>query len=485
MAANDGNARTTKHRSLAWLGAVAVTALLALAVVPTLSGGASAAPIAPAAGSGSPEQWAYGGQGWSNNSITVGNTTATWDAWFGWTVVFTATNTTYGTLMVEEQRTVGVTVHASLKNPEVTASYFLHGQELDAAFVNLTNQSTVYENGQAVAALGLDNASASASAAIAEDLNATVLGHTASLAFSVNGAAHATVSFSPALGLIPLNLTGSAPAWNSTSTASGAANWNLSWAFVAHGFNGTGGSASQSTSGSVNASGPISLHGMIVHAEPVFSDHKDRTGVVLIISGPFDDYDGFVLVPHDFDLFGGAAHQYDQDSMGGSASVASGAGETLYVANGPRGPQIQAATSTFGAADIVASPTGLAQGPVGPAAGVPGPGATVTGQPMSVASAQAESKCLTSGCTASGPAATSGWLVGLAIAIVVVAIVATVGVVEWNAYLRRKMPSSRVLEHGLQWQGGVPPAASAPGAPQPPTGAASGPSAPGEPPRSP
>jgi len=190
-----------------WVAAAGVALLMAFVAVPALSGAASAAPVTSAVSPNSSTQWAYGGQGWSNNTLQYGNVTITWDASFGWTVVFTVTPTTLDTWMLEEQRTVGITIAASYSGPILHATYNYHGQEADVAFANLTNQSAVYVNGQPVPALGIDNASASLSGAISQAVTKTIGGHTASASLDVTGVAQVATSFSPSLGLIPLNLT--------------------------------------------------------------------------------------------------------------------------------------------------------------------------------------------------------------------------------------------------------------------------------------
>ena len=134
------------------------------------------------------------------------------------------------------------------------ASYNYHGQEVDVAFANLTNQSVVYVNGQAVPALGIDNASASVSGSISEAVSKTIHGLTSSASLDVTGIAQASTSFSPSLGLIPLNLTG-IDQWNSTATGTPSASWNVSYTWTDKGFNGTSGSGSGSKAGSLSGTG--------------------------------------------------------------------------------------------------------------------------------------------------------------------------------------------------------------------------------------
>ncbi|MGA8710239.1 MAG: hypothetical protein WB786_03290 [Thermoplasmata archaeon] len=446
-----------------WVVAAGVALLLALVAIPALSGAASAASVTSAVSDNPSTQWAYGGQGWSNNTLLYGNVTITWNAAFGWTVVFTVTPTTPGTWMLEEQRTVGITISASYAGPILHATYNYHGQEVDTAFANLTNQSFVYVSGQPVPALGIDNASAAVSASISESASKTIGGQTASATLDVMGIGNAATSFSPSLGLIPLNLSG-VNEWNSTATGSPTASWNVSYSWTDQAFNGTTGSGSGSKAGSLSGSGPVNLTGFKVHLDttPVFRDGKDRTAIVLVVQGVFDNYDGFIFVPHAFDLFGTAAHDYDATSLG-SAGISA---QTLYVSSGSNGPSVTAASTSFGANDQSVNALATPVSPVAPAAGAPSPSGSVLAQPMSVAAANAEANCLTNGC--GGVAAAAGpsdllliALVGIAVALVV----GTVGVVEWRSYARRQSQKGLVGGYGESWPNGVPPA----GAISPPT----------------
>jgi hypothetical protein len=457
-----------KGGTKSWVVAAGVALLMAFVVVPALSGAASATPTTSATPAASDAQWAYGGEGWSNNTIVLGNATITWDAMFGWTVVFTATATAPNVTMLEEQRTVGVTIAATFTNPVRTVDYHYHAQEVDVAFANLTNQSTVYVSDVAVPAIGILNASASIQGLINESISETVHGLTRSASLNVAGSAQGSVSFSPSLGLIPLNLTG-VKMWNSTATADPSATWQLGWNWNDQGFNGTTGSGSGSKNGSLSATGPVTLTGVSVLPLHPFADHMVRVGVMLIVQGPFDCYDGFILVPHDFDLFGGAPQGYASVGFG-SATISA---ETLYLSSGAHGLAVTAADTTFGSNDqsvnAQATPTtGLA-----PAA-TSSPGATVEGQPMTVAQANSEAYGLTHP-AGSAPAAASGALLAALIVGALVVVVGTIGVIEWRSYARRKSQKQLVGGYGESWPNGVPPAEALPPSPQGPAGPANGP----------
>jgi hypothetical protein len=460
----------TRHSGTkGWLIVTGIAVLFALALAPALTGAASAA--SPSANPASaPNQWAYGGEGNVTGTLHVDASTLSWNATFGWTVIFTATNTSSTTVMLEEQRTVGIDLTTTLMAPNVSATYTFHGTESDLAFVNLTDASTVYVNGTPVPAVGIDNESLQVSAAVDQSLLVAAHGLTHSGWLNVSGTAQGAVSFAPSLGLVPLNLTG-VEMWNSSATASPSVTWTINYAWASLGWNGTTRSGSGSVDGNWSATGPVTLTGLKVLVVHPFIDRQVRTGIVLIIQGPVDGYDGYLLIPHAFDLFGGAAHPFDSVSFG-SASVGSGQGETLYVSPGPRGPVLSAADSTFGATPGASS--ALAQPSSGPSpAAESGPGATVEGQPMTVAAAQAESACLTNGCSGAASTVPSA-LLGIAVIFLAVgAVVGTVAVIEWRSYAKRRNQKGLVGGYGESWTNGVPPAGA-----QPPASPASAPQAP-------
>ena len=438
-----------------WIAA-GVVLLLVLAIVPTVSSAASpstgsrvaattvtnpCSSAATSSGSGghlSDTQWAYGGQGWSNWTFTFGNVTMTYNSSFGWTVVFTVvSNSTTGITMLEEQRTVGITVWSNVTKPNLTVAYYYHAFEMDGAFANITNQSTVYVNGTAVPALGILNASVAACSAIHQTLavaNQTVT-RTASL--NVTGIAQASVSFAPSLGLVPLNMTG-VYMWNSTSTASAAASWNVSYNYTKL----DGKSGSGSIAGSLSGTSQVYLFGTRCWAHHLFSDHKSRLGVILGLRGPFSVYDGFIFLPRSFDFFGPATHGFDTFGFG-SAGIGS---ESLYLSPGHGGFAVSAADQSFGAVDSGANTFMGPHSGFSPEASL-SPAATVYGQPMTVSQAKAVNQGLISGAPGSsarspglgGATVVSGvGMLGMVAIVAVCVIVGTVGAVEWASYSRRR-----------------------------------------------
>ena len=437
--------------------AVGIVVLLALAIVPAISGATSPAQPSgtaiaatttscPATGtqtgglsSGpSDTQWAYGGQGWSNWSISFHNVTFSYNSTFGWTVVFTVvTNSTTGVTMLSELRTLGITVWANVTTPKFTAAYLYHAYEQDSAFANITNQSAVYVDGAPVPALGILNASVSACSAVNQALsvaNATV---TRNGYLNVTGMAQASVSFSPSLGLIPLNLSG-VEEWNSSSTATTAASWNVSYAYLE--LNGTSGSGSRA--GSLSGSYPVNLTGFKFEARHSFWDRKPRVGVFLVLQGPLDCYDGYILIPRAFDFFGTAVHGYDPFGFG-SARISS---ENLYVSPGPGGLAVTAADQSFGAVNTGINGFAQPYTLVASDAALNSPSATVQGQPMPVSEAKTLNHELATTPTMS-PAqplhgstllGSSDDLLAVLVGTVAVVVVGVVATVAWISSSRRR-----------------------------------------------
>ena len=417
--------------------AASTTTASAVAVAPAASGCSSASGSGGLSGGPSDAQWAYGGQGWSNWSISFHDWTFSYNSTFGWTVVFTVvSNSTTGVTMLSEQRTLGITVWANITSPKFSAQYLYHAFESDGAFANVTNRSTVYVEGSPVAALGLLNASVAACSAVHQALTVANQTVTRSGYLNVTGMAEASVSFSPSLGLIPLNLNG-VEEWNSSSTATAAANWNIAYAFME--LNGTTGSGSKS--GSLSGTSPVNLTGYKFEARHAFWDQKPRIGVVLILQGPFNCYDGFILLPRAFDFFGTAVHGFDPYGFGYSRISS----ESLYVSPGPGGFAVTAADQSFGAVN-----TGM-NGFMGPSTLVASdalnsPAATVYGQPMSVAQANALDRSLSTNPTLAthAPPASSAMfgsndeLIAMVAGAVVVAIVGIVAALAWSSSSRRR-----------------------------------------------
>ncbi|HLN51572.1 MAG TPA: hypothetical protein VK455_05910 [Thermoplasmata archaeon] len=446
------------------LAVTGVALLVVLALGPALTGLASAAP-APVTASASPSaEWAYGGLNGSNGTFNTSTGTITWSASFGIDLIFNATNTSAHTVELSAERTVGLTVSVSIVTTNLTATFNFKAVEVDQAHANLTNLSTVYVGDVATPALGIDNASASAHASLAESVAGSGIYKgvpvTASKYFNLSGQAGASVQFTPALGLIPLNLTG-VTAWNSTANATPQAAWNVSYAWIQHvgttlGVVTTNGSGSSVGSWTKNTT--VNLTGSAWTVDlPSFVDHQSRTGISLVISGPADLYDGFILIPHGFDFFGGATHTYDTDSL----MAATLSTENLYVTGNHIGARsLSAARATFGTNGSAG--ISLAVPESATPATVPSPNANVLAQPESPSQAQSQADCLQHGCNGT-PAPWFSGLVAVGLILLVVGVAGTVATIEWRSHSRRNSPPKLAGSTGGIGSAGTPP--GAPGSP--------------------
>ncbi|HYA57034.1 MAG TPA: hypothetical protein VEH57_00995 [Thermoplasmata archaeon] len=415
-------------------------------------------------------QWAYGGQAsWTGTTID-GNLTLTWTASYGWSVVFTSTSVNATVTQLEEQRTVGFDVTVQLAAPRLHAQLRYHAVENDTAFANLTTAATVLVNGVPVPALGILNASNMARATLSESLTAATALKSASAFLNVSASAASFVQFDPALGLVPLNLSGVSE-WSSAAVASPSAQWMIDYAWSTHSFNGTQAGNSGSGQGSWSTSTAVALTGLVVNVAPVFHDHHTRLAIQLVLIGGADLYDGFLLVPHDFDLFGGATQPFDQYSVGSASLTAGGQGEVLFLTPGRVGPSsLTAAQTTFGASTATVA-TAQPQGGLAPAA-ESSPGTTVVAQPMSVGQAHSIANCLSTGAGCSSPV--GGLPRGLFFVVVVGAVVLVVAVAGLVLVTERRRipppvyPNARLYPPGAAGVTAHPARGTTPGSPPPP-----------------
>ncbi len=455
------------------------SALLALLLVPGI--------VAPALGetnpnpTQAPESWAYGTVHYVNETINSTYGAYQLTAAFGWTVVFTLTNTSNSTFELEAQRTLGVHYVAELCNPNCASprrvlQATVHGYEQETGFANFTTDGSVDENGTASAALAILNTHSVGAAALNESL---AINRTSPVAQSyvadlrVSASSDAQVSFGNGLGLIPWNL---APGlgWNSSGSFAATGSYRTGYAWTISGNNGTGpvalnGSGGQP--GSVNVSGTIGLMG------EDFGNLTLRNGVsapVIAIAwtaGPFVGLDGIILVPSGFEIFGGAAHAWA--AYGASAQAVSTSRLDFGVDLVHHRVRVLASASLYQGSDTLES-TAAATG-AAPAVATGDP-SLVQAQPMTVAQAQATASCLSTGCT--GSPSSSGGVSGhlgdllplVAVGLVAVAVVGAIGTVEYRQRMRRR--EERRLQSGFAYQGLV---NGAPAAPLPPNAPASPP----------
>lgn len=421
-------------------------------------------------------QWAYGAFQQVNLSGQTSNGTYTIHAAFGWHVVLTATNTSATTYQVELVRTAAATINATFCSPNcnsalVTATLGDHVWETITAFSNFTTAAAVNTSSGTVAAMGITNSSAALAGNVTErmDVQTSSLLHSRSSSSYFTAAATAAdqVAFTPALGLIPQNLT-NGTTWSSAAQFTAAGSWNVS-AFWSHTLaNGTSEHASASSGGAVNGSGEVGLQGSY-GAHVRLADQLDLPAIVLHLHGPFDLIEGTMLVPAGADILGGSTGDWSSSRNGPQSASTAG---VEFAAQGAGQYRVLASSTNYNAgtaSDLVASTQVQVAGlsPLAPPLPGPSTGAIIQAQPESVSSAQSGADCLLSptGCAAGGTTpvrfAGAGGLIALAAVIGLAALL--IGLVAG----RRRVPPAPRPNASLYPPGAAlapfPPVRAAPG----------------------
>jgi hypothetical protein len=450
--------------------AVPVALLVALLAAPAFAGAAMAVPVTPANG-GNVTQWAYGAQ--ENLTFTVVGNHSTYSvtASFGYDVVFTRTNTSNSTYELESQRTLGFNFTASYclpsctSVPSIATTITAKAYEQDTGFANVTKNGVVYENGTAVPAIAIEDASSQVRAALSEgtvlaliEANRTL---TETVHFNANLSDDANIVFSPALGLLPYQpLPTPGTAWNATSNYTVVGSASGAWAFSLTRFSGTTASSSGSISGSDNGSGTISVRGSDL-GKITLRDGRTLPVVMLTVGGPFSVREGTIWIPSSGDLWADT-----QGRLQGFALASIGASTD----------RLDLTTDAHGDLDLGASATGFTPMPDDAAVPPPpvpptsvavasqvGPGPTPAGQevqaqPESVQQAQSASDCLVNGCGPSAPGVTHPGLLIAAVAVAGLAALLAALVVS-----RRRAPKPPMGSAAA-----YPPAVARPAVPAPP-----------------
>lgn len=462
-------------RTLPVLGTVLVVAmtlamLIALPVfaaptsAPAASGGLTTSFVTA---SGSPvQQWAYGGSKTISGDVTVTGTNGTgfelqYHAFYGWTVVFTQTNnSTNSGFQIEAQRTAAAQLYVELCTPNCasptwTGNYTASATQTATAFGNFTREGTVYEDGAPSSALGILNASGQTQAALHSELTVTGPVQTRHWFFNVSASAQAQVTFTPELGLIPYNVQ-PGTSWNSSAAYAFSGAYDLSWTFL-----GPHSSASGGGTKDISADGTVNLQADYNQAFTLDNHELTHILVMSLSGGPFDLYDGVIILPHAGNVFNG-----DPSAIGGEGLGVAPAASTAAVdydsSSGHLG--IAAAATNFVPAAAGALPATTLTTDASSTSG-----GDVQAQPMSVPAAESCATSLLSGgtCVASG----GGWISQLfhSTAFEVVALV--IGVVALVAVLAvavgrrpRAPPPVRVPSTA---SGRVPPGATGQLAPPP------------------
>jgi hypothetical protein len=315
------------------------------------------------------------------------------------------------------------------------------------------------------------NSSAVSSAKLTETALIRILGppatHSATWNLSVQSAARATIAFSPALGLLPNNLTAT-PNWTSKSAFTGSGSWTAGFSYVHVPIVGNPVTASHSASGSVAGSGNVTLVGTDV-GPVVLRGGISTSAIRLAVLGPFAVREGFILVPTGADLFEGSG-EWQGDSVGGTTA---GTDAVDFAPATGGHPMIDAASTRYaGSSTSTANQGALMAGPspmANPAAEM-GNG-TVQAQPETAAQANAAAGCLLSGtCGTPGspsPTRIAGGFIVLTIAVVGLT-VAVVGLVVARQPPRKDPPTPYASLYP-PGKSVPPPTPGRPPAPAPPT----------------
>jgi hypothetical protein len=419
---------------------------LALLFVPGFVGATPVAAGAPVT-TGNVTQWAYGVQENVSFSVITNGTSYMVDATFAYAVIFTQTNTTNTTFSLEVQRTLGFTYDANYTNTVLGNSAKVTGTgfESDTGFANFTDNGTVYENGTPVPAVALVNTAHTATQSLVEAATATIAGRTASASFNASLASSGHATYSPALGIVPVNVS-TGQSWNSSSWvdhvgwAKGSAVWNVT------GFRGTTDTGSVSLSANTSVSGTESVWGTDLG---IVSLRNGLTGsaIQLTTAGPLHARDGVIWTASGEDLF-----EVDHPNMPAvTPCVVAIATERFdWTPHFRAHFGVQAATVGFNPAPDVnpmagASVSGTTSGGIGYQA-APSNGQELQAQPESVAQAQAESNCLDAGHGVCATSAGSGGILGasggLVLVVGVAAAVAVAAIVGAVLVTRRRGPKA-------------------------------------------
>jgi len=432
-------------RGITTVAVVGVAFLMVFVLPSGLAAAASPAGSVPAS------EWAYG----AVKTISVSGTSASgWQyqgsATFGYSVILNQTNTTTdgSTFELSINRTMGVLFTINFCYPSCakavyTANESYHSWESEDAWANFTTLGNVTEGTTVVPALALVNSHSTIVGHLLEVDSSTVptANRTRSLAVNVSG--DAEVNFSSPLGLLPLNLSPSAPAsWTSSSAfvASGSAGWGYTYAFV-----GPVHTVSISKSGAVAVagSGTVSVQGLYTLGNTVSFGGVTYPAIELTVTGPFAVREGIILVPDGSDLFGGSTQPWSGNESG-TATASMTAVDARPTAGGHFGlvasAWLYSASGSIDSGALAGSgaPQGLAPATSNAA---PAPPTTVQGIPQSPASSQQNQSCLIAGngcpgaTSGSGPAMLPRGLLAVGAVVVIAAVVGLVLVAE-----RRRMP---------------------------------------------
>ncbi|HLN51605.1 MAG TPA: hypothetical protein VK455_06080 [Thermoplasmata archaeon] len=411
-------------------------ALVLLMVFVSSAAPAEAGAVGPAATSA--QTWAYG----AIRTVSFHGSSDGWtyavSATFGFSVVVTETNLSGSNYALNVSRTMGAFFNVTYSRALSPAVAHLHDHlwETVNATSNLTTVGTVTEPSGPAAAIALTGSQLTVSGGLREAADYSALGVLKlSRALDVNVSASANLSFSPALGLVPLSLT-PGTTWNSTSAFTGAGSY--AWAVYERSLllNET---YHNSGSGTVNHSGSVTLAGSFTGAN-VTLQGRPYSEVNYTLTGPFALREGFILIPSSANLFGSSTQPWSTNESGFTNATSPtvdvadhgfAGGHLGFVASGAwfHSSSDNVAAALSGGPSLPGVPA------IAPAATDSGSSAFVQGTPESAGQAQSGAACLVteSGCPGG---ATPRGLLGLLV--VTAAVVGTAALIGMAVVARRR-----------------------------------------------
>jgi hypothetical protein len=491
----------TERVRWATLGVSVVTVLAFL-----LSGVASASPVGAAAPhanlrpmSGSTQQWAFGGTASGSYSCTdatcFGNVTTNLSLslslryYLEWVVIYTQTNVSSTQTMIEGQTALNASVTFDESACEqtgttgpcqtVTVDLTLAGKETAVGFTNITPGSVNMTSSTssplgATAALAVMNAASQESLNFTGNVNYAVpvngTTHTANINFDVGGSESSSVSFSPALGLVPLNPK-PGDMWSASAPYSASGSWSSGYAISGSGY----ASSDNWTSGVVSPSGTIFVNGSDLGAYTLYDNYTNPATSVTAQSilldfgnGSFSAADGWVMVP--VDIYGGA--------LGALTGGLSGAGTLVgRVTTAAHVQPAAVVTSSITSSESAyyergSGFIGVSAGGTAPVSGgTGGPTISLHAGPEPVSVAQGQYNAITTGSSSGSGSSSFPWSLVFVAAVVVVAALALAALMVRRG--KRRTTSGVTPYQGPDAMGGAPGAPSAPaGAPSPPNAGA-------------
>ncbi|MCI4324002.1 MAG: hypothetical protein L3K03_08345 [Thermoplasmata archaeon] len=431
-----------------------------------LPGSVGATPVA--ATSSNVTQWAYGAQENVSFSIVSNSTTYTVNASFGYSVIFTQTNTSNSTFQLEIQRTLGFAFVAKYTGTDalgqpVTANLQGTGLSSESGFGNFTNNGTVYVNGSAVPALAIETTAHRATASLVESSVVNVGRRTATAAFNASLTSQGHATFSPALGLVPNTVT-PGESWNASSTVSHVGAVTGAWSWSKTGLFGVTTTGGGSLSANTTVTAIESVLGSDVGTTTL---NNGITGDVVVLSvvGPLQPHDGVLWLPGQADLFS-LQHPGYSNTASGVVDVLTDKLDWVPHPHGHLG--LDASATGFTPQPDASSVAGTsvssgATAAVGTASAAPS-GSEIQAQPETVPQAQNVANCLVSGKGNCGSTVTTSTPVGRAGGVVfAAAVIAVVAVLGMLLVSRRRTPKSPAKVSSVyQPAGGAPVSGSRP-----------------------